>query len=268
MIVFLVGKAISEKLCAQGINVIILAVPDELLENTSAELRKAYPDVQVEAVPADLSRPGFMEALDKVADGKDIQLLFCNAGFIISGMFADCPLGKTRANAAVNMTSHLDLTHEYVNRLLRKGQRGAVFFTSSPAWMLPGPTAAMYAGTKAFVSHFGVSLAAELKSFGVDVCVVHPSPIQSRFYSNAPDGAEINFFKSTAVGPEVLVSSMFASVGRLVLCNQGYFPKVMGLLHHLCDFSFLGEVTALTAHTVESFKQAVADGEKKRAKAS
>ena len=57
--------------------------------------------------------------------------------------------------------------------------------------MLPSPTAAMYAGTKAFVSHFGASVAAEVKSLGIDVCVVHPSPIRSRFYDNAGDGAGI-----------------------------------------------------------------------------
>ena len=78
-----------------------------------------------------------------------------------------------------------------MNRLLAKKARGAVFFTSSPAWMLPSPTAAMYAGTKAFVTHFGVSLAAELKSDGIDVCVAHPSPVRSNFYDHAGDGAEV-----------------------------------------------------------------------------
>lgn len=116
------------------------------------------------------------------------------------------------------------------------------------------------------MTHFGVSLAAEVKSRGIDVCVVHPSPVQTRFYDNAPDGAEINFFKSTARGPEHLVECMFTAVGRLVLCNEGYFPKAVGLLHHLCDFSFLSEITAATAHTVGSFKQAMADAAKAKKK--
>ncbi len=126
--------------------------------------------------------------------------------------------------------------------------------------MLPSPTAAMYAGTKAFVTHFGISLACELKSEGVDVCVAHPSPVQSRFYDNAGDGKEVNFFKSTAKGPEVLVGTMFACVGRLVVCNQGYFPKVMGVLHKIVDFSFLSEITANVAHTTGSFILAKKEG--------
>jgi len=262
-----IGKSIVERLCQQGINVIIVAVPEKILDETTTEMTSRFPAVQVKKVGVDLSRPGFMEEISKVTASKDVQLLFCNAGFMISGFFADTHIGKTKANAAVNVGCHLELTHEYVNRLLAKGKRGAVFFTSSPAWMLPSPTAAMYAGTKAFVTHFGVSLAAELKSDGIDVCIAHPSPVQSNFYDNAGDGAEVNFFKSTAKGPEVLVGTMFACVGRLVLCNQGYFPKVMGIMHKVLDFSFLSEITANVAHTAGSFIAAKKDAaEAKKAK--
>ena len=248
-----IGKSIVERLCQQGINVIIVAVPEKLLDETTAEMCERFPDVTVTKVGADLSKPGFMAAVAKETKGKDVKLLFCNAGFMITGFYADVPIGKTKANAAVNVGCHLELAHEYINRLLAKKQKGAVFFTSSPAWMLPSPTAAMYAGTKAFVTHFGVSLAAELKSEGIDVCVAHPSPVRSNFYDHAGDGAEVNFFKSTAKGPEVLVGTMFACVGRLVLCNQGYFPKVMGMLHKLMDFSCLVEITANVAHTSATF---------------
>ena len=254
-----IGKAIVEKLCSQAINVIILAVPDELLTETTAQMSRKYPKLDIIPVGADLSKPGYMEALNKVTKGKDIQLLFCNAGFMLSGFFASTHINAAKANCAVNVGCHLELTHEYLNRMLSfqtETNKGAIFFTSSPAWMLPSPTAAMYAGTKAFVTHFGCSLAAEVRSKGVDVCVVHPSPIRSRFYDNAGDGAEVNFFKSTATGPEVLVNHMFASVGKLVLSNQGYFPKVMGMMHKIVDPSFLAEITAQVAHTAASFKDA------------
>ena len=262
-----IGKAIVNKLCSQDINVIILAVPDQLLTDTTAEMTSKYPTLQIIPVGADLSKPGYMKALDDVTKDKDVQLLFCNAGFMLSGFFASTHVNAAKANSAVNVGCHLELTHEYLNRmlLLKTLKKGAIFFTSSPAWMLPSPTAVMYAGTKAFVTHFGSSLAAEVRIRGVDVCVVHPSPIRSRFYDNAGDGAEVNFFKSTASGPEVLVDHMFASVGRLVISNQGYFPKVMGLLHKLIDPSFLVEITARVAHTAGSFVAAMQmDADKKK----
>ena len=39
--------------------------------------------------------------------------------------------------------------------------------------------------------------------------------------------------------------------------------QVMGILHHLMDFSFLSEVVANTAHTAASFQQAREAGKKK-----
>lgn len=262
-----IGKSIVERLCQQGINVIILAVPEKILDATVEEMTNRFPKVKVVKVGVDLSKKGFMEAVNKETQGRDVQLLFCNAGFMITGFFADTQINKSKANSSVNVDSHLELTHEYVNRMLSSKKRGAVFFTSSPAWMLPSPTAAMYAGTKAFITHFGVSLAAELKSEGIDVCVVHPSPVQSNFYNEAGDGAEVNFFKSTAKGPEVLVGTMFACIGRLVLCNQGYFPKVMGFLHKILDFTALVEITANVAHSSATFisvKKAAQEAKKKQ----
>ena len=91
-----IGKAIVEKLCSQAINVIILAVPDELLTETTALMSRKYPKLEIIPVGADLSGDGYMEALNKVTKGKDIQLLFCNAGFMLSGFFADTPLNVPR----------------------------------------------------------------------------------------------------------------------------------------------------------------------------
>ena len=65
----------------------------------------------------------------------------------------------------------------------------------------------------------------------------------------------------------MLVAHLFACVGRTVFANQGYFPKVMGVLHHLMDFTCLVEIR--TWHTrLGSFKLAKAKEEeaKQRAK--
>ena len=43
----------------------------------------------------------------------------------------------------------------------------------------------MYASTKAFMTMFATSLAAEVRSLGVDVVVVHPSPMATNFFDNA-----------------------------------------------------------------------------------
>ena len=151
-----IGRAISEKCCKQGISVIIVAVPDELLPNSVKELRRDYPNVEVVPVGVDLSKPGYMEAVAAETKDRDIQLLFCNAGFMKTGFFADVPIGAWRANSAVNVGCHIDLSHEYINRMIKKQKRGCVVFTSSPASMLPSPFSTMYGATK--VAFCNVSL--------------------------------------------------------------------------------------------------------------
>ena len=47
---------------------------------------------------------------------------------------------------------------------------------------MPSPFSSMYGATKAFLSQFAACLAVEVKSRGVDVMSVHPSPVASRFY--------------------------------------------------------------------------------------
>ncbi|KAH8062863.1 3-oxo-behenoyl-CoA reductase [Aureococcus anophagefferens] len=45
------------------------------------------------------------------------------------------------------------------------------------------PVAIIYGATKAFMSQFAASIAVELQCKGIDVCVIHPSPVASNFYN-------------------------------------------------------------------------------------
>ena len=99
------------------------------------------------------------------------------------------------ANVECNAVSAVQITHVFVTRMLAKKQRGCVVFTSSAAACQPCPFSCMYGATKAFISSFGASLAIEVKTRGIDVTVVHPSPVASRFYDKAHALDSIAFFK-------------------------------------------------------------------------
>lgn len=45
-----IGKAIVEKLCSQGINVVLVALDDDMLKNTFAEMESKYPKLQFRKV--------------------------------------------------------------------------------------------------------------------------------------------------------------------------------------------------------------------------
>ena len=68
-------------------NVLIVAMDDPLLRQTTAEYQGQYPDLKVIPVPCNLGEPGYMEKLDEYTNDKDVQLLFCNAGFMMTGFY-------------------------------------------------------------------------------------------------------------------------------------------------------------------------------------
>lgn len=47
-----IGKALAETLAAQGLNVVLVSLPDKFLQETTEELKKAYPKQEFRAVGA------------------------------------------------------------------------------------------------------------------------------------------------------------------------------------------------------------------------
>lgn len=174
-----IGRAITEKLAEQGVNVVVAAIEEPLLDSVMAELGARFPEREFRRVGVNLSGSpdSYMPAL--LAATSDIlpRLIFNNAGFVVTGLFADSPLGRQMANYHCNATAPVVITHHFVNRLLDAKARGAVCFTSSPAGLMPTPLTCMYASTKAFLTTFATSIGPELRSDGIDVLVVHPSPV-------------------------------------------------------------------------------------------
>jgi NAD(P)-dependent dehydrogenase (short-subunit alcohol dehydrogenase family) len=126
------------------------------------------------------------------------------------------PLEKHLANAECNALSAVAVTHLFVTRMLAKKLRGCVVFTSSAAACQPGPFSSMYGATKAFLSSFGASIAVELRSRGIDVTVVHPSPVASRFYDNAHKLDAIAFFNKRVHAPPCSLSCAELTMPRQV----------------------------------------------------
>ena len=94
-------------------------------------------------------------------------------------------------------------------------------YTSSAAACMPSPFTALYSATKSFISAFAAGLAAEVKSKGVDVCVVHPSPVATRFYDKAHKMDMLDFFKNFSVDPDTLPEKIFKAIGRTVWTDIG-----------------------------------------------
>jgi short-subunit dehydrogenase len=178
-----IGKALAFKLASQGLNVVLVSLDDEHLKNTVAQLKKQYPQLEFRAVGC-VFNPGsnYLEQIDKATRDITIQCIFNNAGFIVTGFVDQTPLPKLLSNVECNATASFAIAHHFLQLLVSKKLRGCIVFTSSVAGFIPTPFAASYAATKAFVSQLACSLHIEVKSLGIDVCAVHPSPVASNFY--------------------------------------------------------------------------------------
>ncbi|KAH8051130.1 3-oxo-behenoyl-CoA reductase [Aureococcus anophagefferens] len=155
-----IGRAICEELAKQGLNVEFVAVGVSF------------------APGAD-----YLEKIKAATADKDVQIVFNNAGFIVTGFFDTQPLGKHLVNMECNATAAVAITHHFAAAMMRKGLKGCIVFTSSASAYIPNPFAIIYGATKAFMSQFAASIAVELQCKGIDVCVIHPSPVASNFYN-------------------------------------------------------------------------------------
>ena len=244
-----IGRAICEALAKQGLNVVVAALPDEHLEPAVADLAKRYASQEFVAVPVSFA-PGqdYLAKIAAATDDKDIQLVFNNAGFIVTGFFDTQPLGKHLANLECNATAAAAITHHFAAALLRKKLTGAIVFTSSASAYIPNPFAVGYGATKAFLSQFAASIAVELRCKGVDVCVVHPSPVASHFYQKVEHKIDsMESFKKLAVPPSELPDEIFASVGRCVLRDVGNTAIGMRLGVALLPYNALAHLIAVVA---------------------
>lgn len=242
-----IGLAIVERLALQSINVAVVALDDAILDKAIQELMQKFPETKFVKVGVDLSQGDYMSVITEKTKSLPINLVFNNAGFIKLGHFADMPLDAQLRNFECNATSAIKITHHFLNQMIDRKQKGLISFTSSSACFFSNPISTLYGSTKAFLTEFGASLAGEVKDLGIDVVVVHPSPINSNFYQNATGVSAVKFFQSTANSPSVVVDSIFTSAGRFTIWDQGYFTILVRFLLKVLDWNFLVEIIALTA---------------------
>lgn len=111
-----IGQALAVKCAMQGMNVVLVARPEPILDDAYTALCKEFPKLEFRQIPVDLSARGS----DKVvADGTadlPISVCFLNAGYVQTGFFNQTPLEKHFANLECNVGHVIALSHLFTNR--------------------------------------------------------------------------------------------------------------------------------------------------------
>lgn len=241
-----IGKALAEKLAGQGINVVLVALDDDLLKSTFEGLQKRFPNRQFRKVGVNLGSSNQTSYMAPIVDATrdiSVELLFNNAGYICPGFFAETDFEKVRANFECNAGCHVAITHHFARLMLQNGIKGLVTFTSSAGCYLPGPTATLYSSTKAFLTNFAVTFAAEVKDAGIDVVVIHPSPVASNFYkTQGPQLDSLKQAQKAGVGPSVIADDIFSAAGRITVWDQGFVCMIFRVVNKILDWQFFAEL--------------------------
>ena len=109
-----------------------------------------------------------------------IDILLNNAGFGISGAAEFTPLEEAKRQLECNFWGMVRVTRAVLPHMRAQGG-GRIVNTSSVAALTPIPFQAYYSVSKAAVNSFTMSLANEVRPFGISVCAVMPGDTRTGF---------------------------------------------------------------------------------------
>lgn len=181
-----IGKAIAEKLLANGFSIAICARTQANLENCQREWQEQYPGATILAENADLSDKQQVQkfASTVLTTFPDIDILVNNAGLFMTGPLMDEPDGQLEEMMSVNVYGAYHLTRAIAPNIKRNGQ-GHIFNISSVAGLKPYANSGSYSITKYAMQGFSDNLRLELLDTGIRVTAVCPGFTNSRSWEGS-----------------------------------------------------------------------------------
>ncbi|KUI27929.1 short-chain dehydrogenase [Mycobacterium sp. IS-1496] len=163
-----VGAAFAERIAQNGVNVVLLARRQAVLDEVAAGIRDRT-GVETRTLAIDLSGPGATAAVaEATADLEVGFLVYCAGADPVFEPFLDQPVEAAEAMVQRNCVAPMRLCHHFAPAMAGRGRGGIVVFGSG-AGLAGGPNMVAYAATKAFDMVFAEALWAELHDKGVDV---------------------------------------------------------------------------------------------------
>jgi short-subunit dehydrogenase len=225
-----IGRALAETFAEDGSRLVLVSRSRDKLELLAGEFRKEH-GVEVLVIVQDLGLPEagdeVVRRLDEV--GWQVDVLVNNAGVGAHGEFKEIPLDRQLAMVQLNVNALLHLTHRLLPPMVER-RRGAILNVASTAAYQPGPYAAVYFASKAFLLSFSDALWEEVRHFNIGVTCLCPGPTRTNF------GKEYDLTQSTGFRLAGMEASAVARAGHHAL-RRGRRTVIPGLLNRLMTFA-------------------------------
>ena len=173
-----IGRATAERLASRGWKVYATARNVESIADLASRGCKTLAlDVCDEA-----SMRAAVLAV-QLAEGA-VGVLINNAGYGLEGAFEEVPMTDIRRQFETNVFGLIAMT-KLVLPAMRRQRWGRIVNLSSMGGKLTFPGGSYYHATKHAVEALSDALRFEVKGFGIDVIVIEPGPIKTRFGDTA-----------------------------------------------------------------------------------
>lgn len=174
-----IGLCVAEGLRERGHRVIASARKAEDVDRLKA---KGFEAVQLDLDDSHSVRAGFEQALE-ITEGR-LDVLFNNGAWGLPGAVEDLSREALAAQLETNLLGWLQLTNLAIPIMRRQGF-GRIIQNSSVLGFVAMPYRGAYVASKFALEGLTDTLRLELKGSGIDVSLIQPGPIESRFRANS-----------------------------------------------------------------------------------
>jgi short-subunit dehydrogenase len=166
------GRHLSHLIAAQGLNIIGVGLEADQLESTKQECESH--NIEFIPVATDLSDLESIPKVLSVCDGRDIGVVFLNAGYGPFGRVAQMSDSKIQSYLNLMCTSYAILCREFLCRHFLRKRPSLIYITASLAADYTVPLQALYCAAKSYLSRFGAGVACECAGSNAGITVLHP----------------------------------------------------------------------------------------------
>lgn len=163
-----VGAAFARGLAERGVNVVLLARRQSVLDDVAAAIGDET-SASTRTLAIDLAQPGAASAIAAATNDLEVGfLVYCAGADPDFEPFLANPIEAAEAMVQRNCMVPMQLCHHFAPAMVARGSGGIVIFGSG-AGLAGGPNMVAYGASKAFDMVFAEALWAELHDKGVDV---------------------------------------------------------------------------------------------------
>jgi hypothetical protein len=221
------GRAFAEECAERGMNLILVALPDENLSHTSEYIKEKY-KVKVWTYGINLSERDAPEKIYTFCEhhGLTVNMLINNAGVTGCTVFEKSSIEYNELRIQLNIRALILITRLFLPSM-RKLDSAYILNVCSLAAFYAIPFKSVYSASKAFVLTFSKALREELRESPIKISVLCPSGIRTNVLSNARISTHGSKGRIFLVFPKKIAE---ISIKKLLKGNKIIIPGFMNKL--------------------------------------